>query len=404
MRICYLCADRGISLTKHNGAASHFRNLVRAFLALGHEVLALTPVPDGAEDLGVPVVPIPSPDILAPLLAGDGDDRLSTDKAELRVRRRLAYALGHVWNNVMVEQVLRDLLPRHRPDLLFEVYSPFGAAGGLMAKRLGVRHLLNVHAPLAREGTQYRQQPLPDAAEALERAAFAAARLIVTNSRELRAELLATGVPASKVEVVPNGVDVEIFSRAGRGHRQGLEGKFVMGFVGSLKPWHGVEVLITAFRSLAADPRLHLLVVGDGPMAGKLRALAEELPGRVTLTGPIPFAEVPPYIATMDVAVAPYPPLEGFYFSPLKVLEYLAAGRAVVASGIGQLNELIQDGVTGLLVPPGDAKALADAVRKLAADGGLREALGAAAAAEARRTHTWRQRASELIGLAQATA
>lgn len=391
MRICYLCADRGISLGKHNGASAHFRSLVAAFAALGHDVVVVTPSADG--DLGVPVVRIPAPEVLRAVASGVD-----------REQRRLAHALGHVWNNVLVEQTLREVVPKQRPDLLFEVYSPYGVAGGVMASRLGVRHLLNVHAPLAWEGKRYRGQALQEAAEALERVALDSASFVVTNTNELSRDLVAEGVPASKVAVVPNGVDVELFGPDGPAQDAGLEGKLVVGFVGSLKAWHGVDILVEAFRAVASDARFHLLVVGDGPMARALRALGDELPGRVTLTGAVPLAQVPSYVRAMDVAVAPYPVLERFYFSPLKVLEYMAAGRAVVASRIGQLVDLIDDGETGLLVPPGDATALADAVRTLAADPALRERLGARAAAEARRSHTWARRAREILEHAEATA
>ncbi len=387
VRICYLCADLGISLGGHKGASAHVRGLVRALTVLGHEVLVITPPTDGDVDIGVPVVPVPVPEIL---------DAISSDG-----RSPLVRALRHLWNNVAVEQVLRDVLPGYRPDLLYERYSPFGVAGGIMAKRMGVPHVLEVNAPLAWEGGRYRRQALQEAAEALEQMAFTSPSLIVTVSRELREHLLAAGVMASKVVVVPNGVDVDLFTPQGQAYRQGLEGKVVIGFVGSLKAWHGVDILVEAFRQLAADPCFHLLIVGDGPEAKVFHALAEEFSGRVTLVGAVPQAKVPAYMRAMDVAVAPYPPLEGFYFSPLKVLEYMAAGRAIVAARIGQISDLIRDGKTGLLVSPGDAQALVEAVETLGADEGLRHALGTASAAEARCAHSWTQRAALILDLAK---
>jgi glycosyltransferase involved in cell wall biosynthesis len=402
MKICYLCADLGISLARHNGASAHFRSLVRAFKALGHDLVVITPSVEGTEELGVPVVPIPAPRIVEPLLS-EARRRVDEDGSTAAWDRlRVVRALGHVWNNVAVERVLGDVLPEHAPDLVFEVYSPFGVAGGVMARRLGARYVLNVHAPLAWEGTRYRRQALPEAAETLEELAFLTAPLVVTNSRELRDQLVDAGVRPGKVEVVVNGVDVDLFTEDGLARREGLDGKVVLGFVGSLKAWHGVDVLISAFRCLAEDPRFHLLVVGDGPLAKDLRALGEELPGRVSVVGAVPQDDVPAYVRAMDIAVAPYPPLDRFYFSPLKVLEYMAVGRAVVASRIGQNVDLIRDGQTGLLIPPGDAAALADAARELAADERLRRDLGAAAATETRASHTWKQRAAEIVELAEA--
>jgi glycosyltransferase involved in cell wall biosynthesis len=400
MRICYLCADRGISLTKFNGAYAHFRSLVRTFVSLGHEVVVVTPSLEGGDDLRVPIVRIPTPVIAQTLLDAAAEDQTSPERWS---KRRTAQALAHVWNNVLVEQTMTETITRYRPDLVFEVYSPYGVAGVLIARRMGVRHLLNVHAPLAWEGAQYRNQALQEAAESLERLTLQFAPLIVANSKETREELIRIGAAPDRSHVVPNGVDEEMFAPEGPVYTDGLEGQFVVGFVGSHKPWHGLEVLVEAFRELAAEPRFHLLVVGAGPMAKLFRSLEQELPGRLTCIDAVPHPDIPKFVRAMDVAVAPYPRLERFYFSPLKALEYMAAGRAVVVSQIGQLTELIEDGHTGLLVPPGDRAALVEAIRRLAADHGLRQRLGRAAAAKIKANYTWRQRASEILALVNST-
>lgn len=401
MKICYLCADRGISLSKFNGASAHFRSLVGALTRLGHEVLVLA-ASEADADFPAPVRTIPTPEILQSLWAQSVDDGTRQGKAAERERMRVVHALGHVWNNIQVEEVLREVVEEVRPDVLFEIYSPYGVAGGIMAERLGVPHILNVHAPLAWEGAQYRRQALQEAAEMLEKAAYKAAACVITNCKELRDDLVAEGVAPAKINIVPNGVDVALFTPEGPRLREGLEGKIVVGFVGSLKAWHGVDVLAEAFRVLAGDERLHLLVVGDGPMAKLLQALANDMPGRITLTGAVPMAEVAAYVRAMDIAVAPYPVLERFYFSPLKVLEYMAAGRPTVASRIGQIEELIAHGETGLLVPPSDVPALVDAVRQLASDASLRARMGDEAAIAARRSHTWERRAGEIVAIAGA--
>jgi glycosyltransferase involved in cell wall biosynthesis len=123
----------------------------------------------------------------------------------------------------------------------------------------------------------------------------------------------------------------------------------------------------------------------------------------VTQIGSVPPTSVPAYLRAMQVALAPYPPMERFYFSPLKVLEYMASGRAIIASRIGQLERLIDHGRTGLLVEPGNAEELIRAVRRLAGDETLRADLGRQAAQEARRAHSWSQRAREILSAAKAT-
>ena len=224
--------------------------------------------------------------------------------------------------------------------------------------------------------------------------------------------VLAAGCSSSSVDDRPvvevfgswRGVDAERFCPEGEPARLEANGSVVVGFVGSLRPWHGVEVLCQAFGRVAGDPRFHLLVVGDGPERRSVRALEARFPDRVTLTGGVSHEDVPRYLRAMDMAVAPYPNLDRFYFSPLKVLEYMAAGRAVVASGIGQVAELIRDGSTGILVPPGDPDALAAHLRELADDPGRRELLGHAAAQAVRREHLWTHRATEIVERARRAA
>jgi glycosyltransferase involved in cell wall biosynthesis len=400
MRVLYLCADRGISLEKHNGATAHFRSLVRALTALGHELLVLTPSAADERQLGVPVARIPTPAMLEGLLQELEQPVPRGQREAQRATRRVVHALGHVWNNVAVEHAIEQHVERFRPDFVFELHSPFGVAGPATCNRLGVPHLLNVHAPLAWEGATFRGQALQEAAEVLEQSALHQARRIVTNSREMRDQLVEAGVAAAKVTVVINGVDLELFAPEGSTRRAAPEGAIVVGFSGSLKAWHGVDVLCAAFRQAASDPRLHLLVVGDGPLRKEVLRLADDLPGRVTFTGALPLEEVPPWIRGMDVAVAPYPPLERFYFSPLKILDAMACGLPNVASTIGQIPELLRDNETGLLVPPGDVEALAAVLRRLADDRLLRQRLGRAALREARERHAWTSRAAELVEIA----
>lgn len=383
MRITYLCPDLGIPLGGSKGASAHVRGLVGAFRRAGHEVLVVSAGPAEGSGLGVPVVPVPLPAVAEGL--GEGTDP------------RLRRALRHLWMNVAVERTLRETLARFRPHLLYERYGPFAVAGGILARSLDLDHVLEVNAPLAREGACYRRQALPEAAWALERHALAAARRIVAVSEPLRDELVESGADPDSIRVVPNGVDAALFRPGGARVLTGLRERFVVGFVGGLRPWHGIAALAEAFRALAADPRMHLLVVGDGPEAPVLEALARDLPGRVTLARATPHRCVPAYLRAMDVTLAPYPPLERFYFSPLKVLEYMATGRAIVASAIGQLETLISPGETGLLVPPGDHAALVGAVRRLGADAALRTRLGARAAAVAHREHTWDERAARIL-------
>jgi glycosyltransferase involved in cell wall biosynthesis len=182
----------------------------------------------------------------------------------------------------------------------------------------------------------------------------------------------------------------------------GLGDNYVVGFAGSLKSWHGVGVLVSAWMQ-AAKPGWSLLLVGEGPELARLATQAAQPGhrGRVVFTGAISHDEMPEYVAAMDVAVAPYRSIPGFYFSPLKLYEYLAMGKAVVASGIGQVRKVVRHGENGLLVPPGDADALGAALSLLGGDPALRASLAGRAPHE---LVSWEAVARDMVTVAQAVA
>jgi len=385
MKILYLCPDLGISLEGHKGASAHVRDLVRAFSILGHEVRVIASSNGVKTDIGAEIIPITVSDIY---------NTISLDNSS-----RIIRALGHLWNNVTLEKLLGYILKDFKPDILYERYSPFGVAGVVLAKNNGIPHILEVNAPLAWEGKQFRKQALQDVAEELEQIVLNMTSLIVTVSKTMRDILMDYGVSNSRIVVVPNGVDPRNFSSEGPVYNLHSQNKFVIGFVGSMKSWHGIDLLAKAFRELSSDPNFHLLLVGDGSMMKVMYSLRDEFPDRVTLTGAVPHNEVPSYIRSMDVAVAPYPKFDNFYFSPLKILEYMSVGRAVVAAEIGQIKELIKDGKTGFLVPPGDSILLAETIKKLYTNRELCSSVGRQAAAEVKRAHTWTHRASDIINI-----
>ena len=191
---------------------------------------------------------------------------------------------------------------------------------------------------------------------------------------------MSRGVDPSRVTVLPNGYRGTLF-------RSGLRPKetdrpFTIVFVGSLKPWHGLDVLIEAFRQLrTVHDDCRLVVVGDGPLRAALQAgVRGALPeSALRFVGAVPHEQIPRLLADADVAVAPYPALDRFYFSPLKVIEYCAMGLPVVASRVGQIADLLTDDESALLVEPGRPDALASALARLRANPALRRRLGRSA-------------------------
>src|SRR6266545_4049455 len=180
-------------------------------------------------------------------------------------------------------------------------------------------------------------------------------------------------------------------------------GTFTVGFVGSMKRWHGLPVLIEAFARLQTRVAAsRLLLVGAGPEDAAVRAALTDrgLALASCLTGAVAPGEVPAFLTSMDAAIAPYPESRGFYFSPLKVYEYMAAGRAVVASGVGQVAAVIRHDVNGLLCPPGDSVALAAALERLQREPELGARLGRAARVCALQRHSWEGVAERVLEVA----
>jgi glycosyltransferase involved in cell wall biosynthesis len=291
------------------------------------------------------------------------------------------------------------------PDAVVERYALESGSAGRVTASLGVPLVLEVNAPIVLEASRYRG--LDDVASALrrERAVFAAADAIAVVSRAL-ANYVGTIAPGSRVTWVPNGVDVERFSQAPPLELDLPRDAVVTVFAGSMKPWHGVADLLAAFGPLAArDRHAHLVLAGTGPEEEAIGATVSGdllLAERVRLLGALAHEQVPRLLRAAAVAVAPYRPSEDFYFSPLKVLEYLAAGVPTVYPALGDLPDMVGD--AGLAYRPGDVGALNEALGSLVGDTELRSRLAGQARMRGRRW-TWDNAAAQIeILLADAGA
>ena len=406
MNIAYLCADRGIPVRGFKGASVHVREMVAAFERTGHRVTLVcarlgegNPAPPGT------YIELPPDDDPASLAAVAGELGLDGERPGRTLRRELERLAQ---DRALPGQVVAALQAADIvPDLLYERYSLFHRAGLEVAATLGIAHILEVNAPLVEEQAQFRGLVQRSLAERVEREVFSRADHVIAVSAAMKDHVVRQGVAETRVTVLPNGVDLERFHDRGEGrevrNRHGLGGGPVIGFVGSLKPWHGLDLLLGAFLLVhRKHPQARLLIVGDGPAMEGLREHAEDpaLRGAIVLAGHVPHAEVPAYLAAMDLTVAPYEPRDAFYFSPMKVIESMAAGRPVIAPRIGQIAELVENGVDGRLYPPGDFEACAVALGELLDDPDSRQAMGRLAAQKARREFGWDANAERVAAIA----
>ncbi len=356
MRITGLCADPGIRLDSVKGATVHLGELWCALAREGAEVTGIAPWGGGPLSLeeapGLTLVPVPI-------------DRDAPDVAE----RVLAAARA---------------VSAARPDAVLERLSLDSDVGLELARALRVPLLVEVNAPLDEEATRFRgRAPTP---EPRMRRLLEGADVVYVVSRALVDWAVARGAHAERVRVLPNGVDVAAFE----GVRPAPGATTRVGFVGTFKAWHGLELVIDGFAgAVARGARLELDLVGDGPLRSPLEMDARSRGLAVRFPGPLPHAKIAPFLRSIDVAVAAAPAGLDYYFSPLKVYEYAAAGCAIVAPRAGQVAERFRDREDAWLTAPGDARAIEGALVALAGDPALRQRLGEAARARARAEFDW---------------
>lgn len=377
-RVLYLRTDIDLATQplEVGGSLAHTHGILDALQRRGHDVELwstgdIAGVPDGIVQRRLPVVMRPNlPRELAEAAAGV----LQAARTNLRGLDDVAF--------------------------VYQRYSLNNMFGVILAARLGVPLVLEANASEVTWRREWSRLEHARLAEVTERANLRRAARIAAVSRNARADLLRAGADPDRTHVIPNGVDVERF-RGIVPRQLGLpKDAFVIMFCGLFYPWHGVRHLATAFPGVVEDvPHARLVLVGDGAEAALARSVLEQsgVAEQVTMTGLVARDEVAGYLAAADVLVSPHVRNDGFIGSPIKLWEYMAAGRAIVATRVAQLAEVLEDGRTALLVDPDDPGQLAAAIVRLANDPPLRHALAARAAEEASRLHSWDARLSATL-------
>lgn len=364
----------------------HIAEMVRAFRRLGHEVEMVSLVGEGG---------------------GTAHDAGATSPWAW-VRRAVpaaAYEAMTLTYNAWGYGALAGAIRRRRPDVIYERYALNTVCGVWASRRFGVPLVLEVNAPLAAEQEALGEAAFRRLARRSERWICSNATRTLVVSAALGRRLVESGVPADALTVMPNGVDPERFHPAVDAspvrQRHRLDGRLVVGFVGWFRAWHGLEELIDLFaKRRLAERGVTLMLVGDGPCAAALRArvAALRLAESVVFTGPVATADVPAHVAAFDVAVQPSAP---DYACPMKIVEYMAMGRAIVAPDQPNVRELLDAGVTARLFAPGDRASFEAALLDLIDDAATREGLARrAGAAVVERGLTWTANAERTLALA----
>ncbi len=394
MKILYYSPHPELSTEASTGYGTHMREMVAAFRKKGCEVKTL--------------------------VAGDMKLRRKQSKAVAKsgtkgIRGRLrafkSWIPGLLWESLRdlwrmrfdrnMEAALAAAISDFEPDLVYERVAYLQNSGVEVSKRRGIQHVAEINAPYPEERAYFSGRSLlVGAARNSLRQIVIETNLIVSVSTALAAYLdeMAEGVK-EKTLVLPNAIrHTEVVHTADQleqlREELSLGDSLILGFVGSIFPYHGVDLLIEAFAKLPKAPRSKLLIVGDGASLPELKALALRLGvhGDVVFTGGVPHREVYLYIELMDICCMAK---SNWYGSPVKIFEYGLLKKVVIAPDIAPLRDVL-DEETALLVEP-EAEAISDAMRSLLGDESLRLKLAEAWHRKVLMEHTWEQSAQKVL-------
>jgi glycosyltransferase involved in cell wall biosynthesis len=315
------------------------------------------------------------------------------------------------FNEIFMENA-KTLMSDRKWSFIYQRYSLNNYSGVKLALSYDVPFVLEYNGSeiwINRHwGKPLKYEPLSERIELLN---LNAADVVVVVSQAMKDELTARGIEAEKILVNPNGVDTELYSPDIDGYeirnQYNLDGKTVIGFIGTFGQWHGAEALADAFgRLLTRFPeyreKLRLLMIGDGPAMPEVKKKLSEFGILSTsiLTGLVIQEKGPAHMAACDILVSPHVPNPDgtpFFGSPTKLFEYMSMGKGIVASDLYQIGEVLKHNETGWLVKPGDTNSLMMGLKTLIDKPELRERLGKTARQEAIAKYTWKEHTRKII-------
>ncbi len=309
-------------------------------------------------------------------------------------------------NSIRREQAI---LEAEKPDLVISRLDVFVYSPVVLKRKFQIPFIIEIDSPRSYEKITYQShyRVTKSLLRRMELEFIRAGDASFTVSNQIKKHFVDRGIPEDFIHVIPNGADATRFSpdipATAVMEKYHLHDSVVIGFVGSFIYWHGVENLTFIIEKIVKrHDQVKFLMVGQGgPMETLLRNFIRDnrLEDKVIFTGFISHDDVPQYISAMDIVLAPYPDIDFFYYSPVKIYEYMSCGKPVISSRIGQIAEVIRDRETGFLTKPNDIEMICQNISELIENPELRKRIGKAAREEILNKHTWQKRGEQLSAL-----
>ena len=384
-KICYLRTDHWFGI-KAGGSVTHISGVANGFSGLGYRLFFI-----------------------------------STDKLEMIDNKRTplfllkpspffrnSYEIPEMAYNSRLIKTATQVFGEEKPTLIYQRYSVNNYSGIVLSRKFKLPFVLEYNGSevwIARNwGQPFRFEKI---AEKIELANLQTADLVVVVSQPMKDTLLERGIEGDKILVNPNGVDIERLNPDIDGseieNKYKLKGQVVVGFIGTFGKWHGADFLAGAVKFIVEqNPNIRFLFVGDGLTMAEVKNIIKKdnLEEFVVLSGIVPQEDAPKYLAACDILASPHLPMEDgseFFGSPTKLFEYMAMGKGIVASNIGQIGKVLRHNENAILVEPGSKRELAEGILELAQNKMLREKLGIKAREDAIANYTWQKNVERVI-------
>ncbi len=385
MRILYYSPHPQLNLSDKTGYGTHMREMIQAFEQAGHEVL--------------PVI-----------MGGLKREEQSSNKTQKPSAIKLILKLvlpKYIWRSLKDRNLLQfdskarselqKKVDSFKPDLIYERAYYLQVSGVNIASRNKITHFLEVNAPYIDETFEFEQASSYYGKLALknEELQLSLSSKVFVVSSALKDYFIKKykNLPSDKIITTPNCVNLEKVkvneaTKKIVSDKYSLQNHSIIGFVGSIFPYHGVDVLIKAFNEVyKKNKSVKLMIVGDGLILEELKTLSKtlEASNNIIFTGNVPYSEVFSYIDLMDVTVLA---TTEWYCSPIKLFEYGALGKAIVAPDTQSVRDVIEDGKDGILVKNNNSF-LSDALIKLIENRMAREEMGLSFKKKIENKYTW---------------